>query len=104
MVEDPRSGYPKTWPFTVTVMEDAAADRLSFELIGIPDVSVNIGDEFDAYIVVEGKRYHRTSCDLDIALPKADVIRVRWDIFNGPSAVVEVLDMHNEVTVDIDGV
>ena len=102
MVDDPRSGYPKTWPFTLTVTEDAADDRILFELIGIPDVSVNVGDEFDAYIVVEGKRYHRESCDLDTSLPKSDIIRVRWDIFNGPSAKVEVLDMHSEVYFNAD--
>ena len=102
MVDDPRSGYPKTSPWTITVTEDAANNKLSFELIGVPDVSVNVGDEFDAYIVVEGKRYHKESCDLDTSLPMADIIRVRWDIFNGPSATVEVLDMHNNETFDVD--
>ena len=103
MISDPRSGQPATWPWTVIVTEDAPRDKLTFEIIGIPEESVNVGDEFDAYLVIEGKRYQKSSCQVDTSLPKADIIRVRWDIYNGPTAIVSVLDMHNNESLDLDG-
>ena len=98
-VDDPRGGWSDTYPWWVTFIEDPASNKLSIEIFGIPSNTVNVGEVLDAYIVIESKRYQK-NCQANANLPMSDIIRVSWDIYNGPTAAVTVTDMHNLWTVD----
>ena len=100
MVDDPRGGYPDTYPWWVTFKEEPTSQKLSIEIFGIPTNPVNVGEMFEAYIIIEGKRYQKSDCAANANLPMSDIIKVSWDIYNGPVASVSVTDMHNLWTVD----
>ena len=100
MVDDPRGGYPDTYPWWVTFKEEPTSQKLSIEIFGIPTNPVNVGEMFEAYIIIEGKRYQKSDCAANANLPMSDIIKVSWDIYNGPEASVTVTDMHNLWTVD----
>ena len=62
----------------------------------MPDPAPVVGEEFDAYFVVSMKdeKEHAAKGDTCYEHAAVDIIRVRWDIRNGPTAIVSVSDMH----------
>ena len=78
------------YPWQIQVIEDVQRSKLSLEITGIPNQPPFVGEEFDAYIYVNGKTKFE-ACDG--TAPESDVIRVQWDIYNGPTARVTVKDM-----------
>ena len=56
----------------------------------MPEQPPFVGEEFDAYIFVKARTPFQ-ACEGET--PDSDVIRVQWDIYNGPTASVEVEDM-----------
>ena len=55
----------------------------------MPDQPPFVGEEFDAYVFVKA-RTQVEACEGDT--PDSDVIRIQWDIYNGPTATVTVED------------
>ncbi len=104
MIHDPRDGQQE-WPWTLTMIEDVNSQKLTWQITGIPEIGPNVGEMFDAYFIFEGKQIAKNTCDSSTdGLPVADIVRVRWDIYNGPVATVTVADMHNMNVFGIDGV
>ena len=88
-VSDPRTGE-MVYPWTINVLEDLQQQKLSLEITGVPEQPPFVGEEFDAYIFVKARTPFQ-ACEGET--PDSDVIRVQWDIYNGPTASVEVEDM-----------
>ena len=52
---------------------------------GVPQKAPSVGDQFDAYILIQ---------DLSNSSSLTDVVRVSWNVWNGPTATVSVVDMY----------
>jgi hypothetical protein len=52
---------------------------------GVPQKAPGVGDQFDAYILIQ---------DLSNSSSLTDVVRVSWNVWNGPTATVSVVDMY----------
>jgi hypothetical protein len=52
---------------------------------GVPKKAPGVGDQFDAYILIQ---------DLSNSSSLTDVVRVSWNVWNGPTATVSVVDMY----------
>merc|ERR1712110_186619 len=94
LVSDPRSGFSATYPWTISLDEDVAGKKITMEIVGIPESPVVVGEKYDAYIM-----FRRESLDACVvselsSVPMVDIIHLSWDIFNGPSAMVQQEDLH----------
>ena len=93
-IVDPRDGST-AWPWTVNVIENPDKECLQWEITGIPYTAPTVDEEFYAYFVIQGLKTQ--------GQPEADILRLKWEVRNGPTAYVTVTDMYNENSADLNG-
>ena len=77
MVKDPRDTSLDVMPWTLVVQQDFDADKISFELTGIPYDGPEPAETFKATVIFQNPT--NTS-------PTADIFEVTWQVSNGPVA------------------
>lgn len=70
-VMDPISGS-MVYPWRVNVLQDTNAKTVTLQLTGIPYTAPNVGDTFEAYMLVQD------TSSTDSAL--TDVVKITWTI------------------------
>ena len=91
---DPRDNE-YAWPWTLKIVEHVDEGRLVMKLAGIPYLAPVVGETFYAYLVFQGLQTQ--------GQPQADILKIGWEVRNGPSVFVTVEDMYNPAEVSLDG-
>ena len=82
-VTDPRNPESQVWPWTMRVTQDYENDRLEFDLTGILYNGPTPYDTYNATVIFQNPTR---------VTPYADAFEVKWQILNGPIALVTVQD------------
>ena len=82
-VTDPRSPESQVYPWSMSVTQDYENDMLSFELTGILYNGPTPNNTYNATVIFQNPTR---------VTPYADAFEVKWQILNGPIALVTVLD------------
>ena len=100
-VTNPRSPSDTIWPWNIRILTttapeslpddfDSAGYQIQIEVIGVPTTAPLVGQNFQLYMV-----FKNSGNELDAGSPPSDIVRVGWDIFNGPEATITVTDMYS---------